>query len=454
MGHWSEALLEEAAARVGTGVDDPALKEALAMAANHIEILAGRKFGTSEQLSVTIVAGDLPFVHVPDIQIGHYESDTEAWPVPDPVHGEVASVLQMRKPASLASKASEINKALRLAGHFVAAAHKDGRLSREYPLWWLGRALNPEQRAELIKHLVYPTSRVEVPIAMMEYDGWWFQITRRMVWLTKYTRDDRLLAEPLVPEDGEDCRLLAFEPILVIARATQHPVDWAVAMRIWPTPPCGTDGRPWPPLAKAIHGYGIPVITLDGESNAEEIACQILLLAHWHGYTSTGGLDIAEAISAAYPKIIERIRRATRAPSNLAASAMLLEGLLHPGFDPERGAESVRHYMNRKASIVIRNHHKIERPGERIWEQLGLKERAYYKLLKRFSTQEAAKHEVSDEVLERIRQHLHRREQRKAALDLLVARGFSVAGARKWLQRHPMAQVRTAKPRASNPDRS
>ena len=37
-------------------------------------------------------------------------------------------------------------------------------------------------------------------------------------------------------------------------------------------------------LATAIHEHGIPILSLDPESTAEEIQCQFLLLAHWHKY--------------------------------------------------------------------------------------------------------------------------------------------------------------------------
>jgi hypothetical protein len=111
-------------------------------------------------------------------------------------------------------------------------------------------------------------------------------------------------------------------------------------------------------LAGAIHEHGIPVLCLNPESTAEEIQCQILLLAQWHKYIAAGEPEMADAIAGAYPRAVERIARATRAPDTRAA-AMLFEGLLRPGFDPARGAAAARQYVNRMATIAILNHRKI-----------------------------------------------------------------------------------------------
>lgn len=105
--------------------------------------------------------------------------------------------------------------------------------------------------------------------------------------------------------------LVAVEPLLIAGRVTCHPADWAMAVRIWPSAVRPAD-RPWRYLASAIHEHGIPVLSLDPESTAKEIQCQILLLAHWHKYVGPGEPEIADVIAAAYPQAAERIQRATR----------------------------------------------------------------------------------------------------------------------------------------------
>ena len=106
------------------------------------------------------------------------------------------------------------------------------------------------------------------------------------------------------------------------------------------------------------------VLCMDPESTAEEIQCQILLLAYWHKYVGTGEPEMADAIAAAYPRAVERIVRATGAPDTRAAAALLFEGLLRPGFDPARGAAAARRYVNRKATTAILNHRKITDGGD------------------------------------------------------------------------------------------
>jgi len=145
---------------------------------------------------------------------------------------------------------------------------------------------------------------------------------------------------------------------------------------------------------------------MDPESTAEEIQCQILLLAYWHKYVGTGEPEMADAIAAAYPRAVERIVRATGAPDTRAAAALLFEGLLRPGFDPARGAAAARRYVNRKAKIAILNHRKITDGGIRPWEALGVSERRYYKLLNRFAPTTGTRFEVDADVLEKIGVHL------------------------------------------------
>jgi hypothetical protein len=309
----------------------------------------------------------------------------------------------------------------------------------------------PPERTAVLHELLDPAYRVHVPVAMGGGDGWWFQITRRLLWVTP-AADEQRLAEPLFPDADEELRTLAaVEPLLIAARVTSHPSDWAMAVRIWPSTGRPA-GRPWWHLASAIHEHGIPVLCLDPESTAEEIQCQLLLLAYWHKHVGAGEPEIADVIAAAYPQAVERIVRATKVPDARTAAAMLFEGLLQPGFDPVRGAAAARRYVNNKATIAIRCHRKTADGGVRPWEMLGVSERHYYKLLNKFAPKAGTRYEVDADVLETIRAHLASRDKRTethaAAMELLQERGFSYATARKWLQRHPCSEALTAWPRS------
>ena len=250
----------------------------------------------------------------------------------------------------------------------------------------------PVERTAFLHELLDPSYRVHVPVAMGGGDGWWIQITRRLLWVTP-AADEQRLVEPLFPDAEEELRTLAaVEPLLIAGRVTSHPADWAMAVRIWPS--AGRPaGRPWWHLASAIHEHGIPILCLDLESTVEEIQCQLLMLAHWHKYVGAREPEIADAIAVAYPQAVARIVSATRAPDTRAAAAMLFEGLLRPGFDPARGAAAARRYVNNKATIAILNHRKTSDGGIRPWEALGVSERRYYKLLNRFAPKTGRRYE-------------------------------------------------------------
>ena len=239
---------------------------------------------------------------------------------------------------------------------------------------WLG-GIPAEERIELFNQAVNPDNHILVPIVATAYRGWWFQVTRRLMWITDAQTDATRLVEPLLGsgEDGIQA-LVGAEPVLVAARVAQHPADWAISMRIWPS--AGRPaGRPWSRIARAIHSHGIPIVTTDPASTPGEIICQVLLLAFWHGYIDAQEHGLVEGVLAAYPSAVDRIKRATSMPDRHSAAALLLEGLLHPGFDPALGAASTRRYVARKASIAIINHKKADTPGLRAWETLGVSER-------------------------------------------------------------------------------
>ena len=458
MGHWAELVVDELAARFPHADRDHLT--ALAQAAGtEIETLAGQSFGPATQNSVAVNTCGLPFVELPGLLIGSQECPSGMWPIPNPVDRQRATVVQVGpvpQPGPVlqsVTRAMPVASALRAAGGLVHAAAQDGVLSREFMLAWLGQ-FPPAERTAFLHELLDPAYRVHVPVATGGGKGWWFQITRRLLWITS-AADEQRLVEPLFPDADEALRrLVAVEPLLIAGRVTGHPTDWAMAVRIWPS--AGRQaGRPWRHLAGAIHEHGIPVLCLDPESTAEEIQCQILLLAHWHKYIGAGEPEIADAIAGAYPQAVERIARATRAPDTRAAAALLFEGLLRPGFDPARGVAAARRYVNRKATIAILNHRKIADGGVRPWEALGVSERRYYKLLNRFALKTGTRYEADADVLEKIRAHLLRRDEKieshAAAMELLQERGFSHAAARKWLQRHPYSDALTAWPRSKRP---
>ena len=371
-------LVDELAARF-PDADRDRLAALAHEAGTEIEALTGQSFGPVKQNSVSINTFGLPFVELPGLLIGSQQGPSGMWPVPNPVDWQRASIVQVGpvpQPGTVAqpvTRAMPVASALRAAGGLVHAAAQAGVLSRDFMLAWLGQ-FPPAERTAFLQELADPSCRVHVPVATGGGEGWWFQVTRRLLWVTP-AADEQRLVEPLFPDADRALRTLAaVEPLLIAGRVTSHPTDWAMAVRIWPSA-VRPAGRPWPKLARAIHDHGIPVLSLDPESTAEEIQCQILLLAHWHRYIGAGEPEIVDVITAAYPRAVERIARAARVPDTRAAAALLFEGLLQPGFDPARGAEAARRYVSRKATIAIRNHRKTTDGAVRPWESLGVSER-------------------------------------------------------------------------------
>ena len=243
---------------------------------------------------------------------------------------------------------------------------------------------------------------------------------------------------------------------MIAAPMTRQPLEWAFTARIWTEDVQRRKDRPWSIMAKAIHGHGVPTITLDPDSTPQEIACQVVLKGYWHGYIGADSPALARAIAAAYPKPVQRIQRQTHAPTTELAASMLLEQLIHPGFDPAQGAEPTRRYVRRKASIVVMEHRKQEAPDCYPWTHVGISERRYYKLLPLFADKVNGRYDYDhDDVIARMKAHLEQRDQqrevRTAALELLRSRGFSEAAARKWLQRHKPEQAIHAWPRGQRP---
>lgn len=454
MGHWSESLVEDVAAIVGGNPDRERIRRLLVETGQELDVLAGRSFGYVGRRTVNIETGGLPLAELPDLQRGSMQADEEVYEVPDPVSKQMTTVLQVAPLINPVAHAISTADALFAAGQLIDDASRDGLLSRDYILWWLGQ-VEAEQRKALMRRVMNPDLRFNIPVMGLQLGGWWFQITRRLIWVTNETRDEGRLIEPLF--DMDDMKeqhiapLCAVEAVLIAARLTSQPIDWAFSTRIWTEDVKRRTDRPWRMLAKAIHGHGIPVVTIDRESLRMEIACQVLLKAYWHGYVGGGEPGLATAIALAFPKQVARVQRGTSARDAQSAAATLLEGLIYPGFDPARGAEANRRYVSRKASIAIMNHRKREAADRQAWTRLGISERRYYKLLPRFAGKVNGRYEVDSAVLDRMCEYLDGRDDAKAirlmALDVLRQHGFSSEAARKWLQRHPPEAAVNARPR-------
>jgi hypothetical protein len=273
--------------------------------------------------------------------------------------------------------------------------------------------------------------------------------------VTSETEDEGRLIELLMDKTmtgGEVAPLAAVEPILIAAPMTRQPADRAFTARIWTEGVRRPIDRPWSKIAKAIHGNGIPTITLDPISTPDEIACHLVLKGYWHGYIGSDEPALANALVQAYPRQVERIQRVTRAPNRAFAAATLLEQLIRPGFDPAQGAEATRRYVRRKASIAVMQYRKAETPDRYPWTQVGISERRYYKLLPRFAQKVNGRYVLDhDDVVARMKAYLNRvddvRADRAATLEVLRSHGFGEEAARKWLQRHRPEEALDARPR-------
>ncbi|MFC1410222.1 hypothetical protein ACEZCY_13230 [Streptacidiphilus sp. N1-12] len=457
MGHWSESLIDEVARQVGGNPDRSRIMEILGQVGREIDTLSGRSFHAARRTTSTFEPNGLPFVEIPDLQVGSMEPVDGAWPIPDPVNPELAAVLQVASVAVPAATAAPIADALWISGQLLAEASQKGWLSRDSVLRGLG-AVDPEQRMGIMRRAMDPTVRFSIPILGVAVRGWWIQISRRLIWVTSETETEGRLLELLLDEEvtgSKPIPLVATEPVLIMAPMTRQPADWAFTARVWTNGVQQSNNRPWAKLAKAIHGHGIPTVTLDPESTPYKIACQLILKGYWHGYIGGNEPALANALAIAYRPQVERIKRETRAPNLTSAAATLLEQLVRPGFDPAQGAEATRRYVRRKASIAIKEHKKRESPDRYPWTQVGISERRYYKLLPLFAQKVNGRYELDQtEVVARMKTHLdhldNMREVRALALGLLQSRGFGEAAARKWLQRHPPQDAVNAWPRAQH----
>ena len=461
MGHWAESLVDEVAQQIGGNPDRRLLMDLAAQAGRELEVLSGRSFRPLRRMTSVFETNGLPFVDIPDMQVGSMESMAGVREIPDPVNPQIAAVLQGAPLANPAPNAAPAADALWVAGQLVAEASRTGRLSGDYVLHCLATSMDREQRVELMRRVMDPAVRLSVPILAFSAEGWWIQIARRLIWVTSETEDEGRLIELLVDNrrtGGEVAPLAAVGPILIAARMTRQPADWAFTARIWTEGVRRPISRPWRKIAKAIHGHGIPTITLDPASTPNEIACQVVLKGYWHGYIGSDEPALANAVAMAYPRQVERIQRVTRAPDSASAAATLLEQLIRPGFDPAQGAEATRRYVRRKASIAVMEYRKGEAPDRYPWTQVGISERRYYKLLPQFAQKVNGRYVLDhDYVVARMKAHLdqvdHKRAVRADARDVLRAHGFGEEAARKWLQRHQhrLEEAVNAWPRGQRP---
>lgn len=447
MGHWADELLPDVKQElgIGGGEQDERLLAYLRQAQARVELLSGRAFGGVHDLMLHFKPA-MPFVEVPDLR-GQPRSTTAAcWPVSDPVHPEIATVLQVAVFETVGKGAAPRAVALQAAGHLLAACIADARFADA--VWqWLAQQRTADPSDELARALIDPNIYVQVPIAAIEVGGWWVQISRRLRLITKESPEDHRLVEPLLPI-GDWAVMTASEPTLIVARLTEQPVAWAMAVRIWMVAGSQTSAS-WrlKGFAKTIHTHGLPIVSVDDSTTPDEAAAQLLLAAYWHGYLAGEEAAVPPALLRAFPREVASVRRGTRALDDVAAATLLFERLLKPGFDPARSAGTIRHYVRKHASTIVRAHRTSEAPSHP-WDDLGINERYYYKLLRKFAMKTLdVRYDVDEGTIAQMRGYLKTRARRAAALELLRRRGFGDAAARKWLQRHEIASIRTAAPR-------
>lgn len=467
MGHWSESedLLEEARQRIARepGRPQPTLEELAPFvreAAQEIELLAGRTFGPPRTATRIFESDGLPFIEVPDLLLGSEgELAPDVHPIPDPVRPTLALALQTgRWPAVERVKpALPTSEALWWAGHALHRWHTEERFDQDFAMVRYtvrSRAAGGPDKLDpaFTRRLLDPDAYVNLAIGAAQLPGWFLQVTRRARGITRNTPDDGRLMQLLAHEGPVG--IVAEEPRVLLARITEEPVDWAIALRLWKDVARG-HAAPWrlSGLSKAVHGNGVPIISLDEQTTAPEIAVQMVLRAYWHGYLTGDDPGLAGAIQSAFPHQVKRIREGTGTPDDSSASAKLLERLLSPGFDPARGVEGMRRYVWRHARTIVLAHRQ-ELRASKPWVDLGISERYYYRLLRRFAAKaDDGRYLVDERVLNDLAQHLELttadRERRAASIEFLRGRGFTLVAARKWLQRNPIEEIGSAWPRSA-----
>lgn len=447
MGHWADDLLPKVKQELGISGDerDAELLALARWAQSDTELLTGHRMD-SRSFDLNIDHGGLRFVATLDAQTATLRAEADCWPIADPVHPEFSNVLQVARTQNPAPHAVGRPEALRAAAAGLAALHRQGVLRLAPLLWFVEQGKNVPA-SELMGGLRDPANHVHVPVASGSFEGWWVQLSRRIQLVTKDTPDEPSLVEFLAPPRSGTA-LVAHEPVLILARMTEHPSDWVFVARIWATEGKVRPPRAWRSESQAVHAHGLPILCLDDQSTADEVVAQMLLVAYWHGYIDGDEAGvIPAALAAAFPRQVASVMGGTGAPGIEKAATLLFERLLRPGFDPTRGAGSIRRYITHHATTLVRDHRSTEAEFHG-WDEFGIKERHYYKLLARFGQKAPdGTYLVGDAVKAKIRSHVDEWRQRQAAMALLRDRGFSDAATRKWRQRHTLEEVATAKPR-------
>lgn len=243
--------------------------------------------------------------------------------------------------------------------------------------------MDHEQRMELMRRVMDPAVRFSVPILGVSVSGWWIQIARRLIWVTSETEDDGRLLELLLDNTmtgGEDAPLAAVEPIMIAAPMTRQPADWAFTARVWNEGVLRPIDRPWSKIAKAIHGHGIPTITLDPISTPYEIACQVVLKGYWHGYIGSDEPALANAVVMAYPRQVERIHRGVSGLEGLPRAELIALAQAPAADNARKDAEMVRltaqvDLLTEQVAVLQRRETELETENADLRERVARPER-------------------------------------------------------------------------------
>ncbi len=448
MGQFADGLLSGVKEKLGISGDeqDAAILEVAQKVQSQVEVLTGYLMEPSGPVKFDIDPGGLPFVPTVGLQSASVRAETPCWPITDSVNPVFASVLQVAEPRALASDAVPRPLAVCAAAALLAEIHRSGWLSVAPGAYFVARN-KTQPGLEFARQLMDSGRYTHVPVAKASVPGWWIQVSRRLAIVTNDTPNDPFLVELLAPP-GDGLTVVAGEPTVIIAHMTTHPSDWAMAIRVWVEAASMANPPQWRVAARAVHHHGLPIICLDAASTPEEVVAQMLLAAYWHGYIDADeAVGIPGALAAAFPLQVARVLRGTGASGTEAAAALLFERLLSPGFDPTRGAGSVRRYIARHATTLIREH-RSALASDHPWQEFEITERHYYKLLAKFARKgRLGRYEIDDAINAQIQGYLAERKRREAAMAFLRLRGFSDPAARKWLQRNDLETIESAQPR-------
>ena len=190
-----------------------------------IESIAGVRFGGGLRTrTLDVRTGGLPFVYIRDISL-HEEHQDEpgTWPIPDPVQPMFARVLQIGRLPRRTEKPASMAAALRLAAGAVHLGLARG-LFVEGVWRWIAQASREVGMEQVLRDAADPSISVMAPALVGEAPGWWLQVTRRLILVhggTPAEEPDRV--ELLYA--GKGWALVACEPVVILARTTEHPVD-------------------------------------------------------------------------------------------------------------------------------------------------------------------------------------------------------------------------------------